>query len=86
MQDKKIKTKSAVVVSKSGDKSIRVVINFKIKHPKYGKYIKKRSILSVHDQHNKAALGDTVEISQCRPISKTKSWRIVSILEKSADK
>lgn len=76
------KTKSAVVVSKSGDKSIKVQIDYKIKHPMYGKYIKRRTKLGVHDEKNMAGIGDVVEIAQCRPISKTKSWRLVKVLKK----
>lgn len=78
------KTKSGLVIGKSGDKSIRVAIDRKVKHPKYGKYIKRRTKLGVHDEHNQAGVGDVVEISQCRPHSKTKSWRLVGILEKAA--
>jgi small subunit ribosomal protein S17 len=78
------KTKSGLVIGKSGDKSIRVAIDHRVKHPKYGKYIKRRTKLGVHDEHNQAGVGDVVEISQCRPHSKTKSWRLVGILEKAA--
>lgn len=78
------KSKSGLVIGKSGDKSIRVAIDRKVKHPKYGKYIKRRTKLGVHDEHNQAGVGDVVEISQCKPYSKTKSWRLVGILEKAA--
>jgi len=83
MQDKKVKTITAAVVSKSGNKSIKVAIDYKVKHPKYGKYVRRRTTLKVHDEHNKAVVGDIVEITECRPYSKTKSWRLVGILEKS---
>jgi small subunit ribosomal protein S17 len=73
-----------MVVSNSGDKSIKVAVDFKVKHPKYGKYIKRRTKLGVHDQHNQAAIGDIVEVAECRPYSKTKSWRLVRIVEKVA--
>ncbi len=76
------KTKYAVVVSKIGDKSIKVQIDYKIKHPMYGKYIKRRTKLGVHDEKNMAGIGDVVEIAECRPISKTKSWRLVKVLKK----
>ncbi len=79
-----VKTISGVVIGKSGNKSIIVAIVHKVKHPKYGKYIKRRTKLGVHDEHNQASVGDVVEISQCRPYSKTKSWRLVGILEKAA--
>jgi small subunit ribosomal protein S17 len=84
MQEDKTKKVTAVVISKSGDKSIKVAIDYKVKHPKYGKYIRKRTVMGVHDEHNKASVGDVVEVSQCRPISKTKSWRLVGILQKAS--
>ncbi len=77
------KTRRAVVVSKSGDKSITVQIDYKVKHPKYGKYIKRRTKLGVHDEKNQAGVGDVVEIIECRPISKRKSWRLVSVTKKA---
>ncbi len=77
------KTKSGVVVSKSGDKSITVQIDFKVKHPMYGKYMRRRTKLGVHDEQNVAGVGDTVEILECRPISKRKSWRLVNVLKKA---
>ena len=83
MQEKKIKTVTAEVTSKSGDKSIKVAIEYKVKHPKYGKYVKRRTTFSVHDEHNKAGIGDVVEIAQCRPYSKTKSWRLVGIVSEA---
>ena len=84
MQEDKIKTKTGVVVQNSGDKSIKIAIDYKIKHPRYGKYVKRRTKLSVHDEHNEAGIGDLVEVCQCRPYSKTISWRLVNILEKAA--
>ena len=83
MQDKKLKTVTGVVVSSSSDKSIKVAIDYKVKHPKYGKYVKRRTKLGVHDEHNQAGAGDVVELAQCRPYSKTKSWRLVKVLEKA---
>ena len=79
---KEQKTERAVVVSKSGEKSITVQINYTIKHPMYGKYIKRRTKLGVHDEKNVAGIGDLVEIAECRPISKNKNWRLVKVLEK----
>ena len=84
MQDQKIKTLTGVVVSNSGNKSVRVVIDFKVKHPKYGKYIKRRTKLAVHDEHNQSEVGDLIEIVGSRPYSKTKSWRLVKVLEKAS--
>jgi small subunit ribosomal protein S17 len=86
MQSKKLKKLTGVVISKSGDKSVKVAIDYKVKHPKYGKYVRRRTTLMVHDEHNKSRTGDIVEMAQCRPYSKTKSWRIVGIFEKSIQK
>jgi small subunit ribosomal protein S17 len=83
MQDRKLKTLTGVVTSNSGDKSVKVVIDFKVRHPKYGKYIKRRTKLGVHDEHNQAGVGDVVEVAECRPYSKKKSWRLVRIVEKA---
>jgi small subunit ribosomal protein S17 len=77
------KNQKAVVVSKSGDKSIVCQIDYRIKHPQYGKFIRRRTKLGVHDPKNLAQVGDKVEITECRPISKTKSWRLVKIVEKA---
>ena len=83
MQESKVKTTKAVVVGKSGNKSVKVVINYKVKHPKYGKYVRRETRLLVHDEHNQAGAGDTVEIAECRPLSKTKSWRLLKVVEKA---
>ena len=77
------KNKDAVVVSKSGDKSVVCQIDYKVKHPKYGKYIRRRTKLGVHDPQNQASVGDRVEIIECRPISKTINWRLVKVLKKA---
>jgi small subunit ribosomal protein S17 len=86
MQDKKLKTVTGVVVSNSGDKSIKVSVDFKVKHPEYGKYVKRRTKFGVHDEHNQAGVGDVVEVAECRPHSKTKSWRLVKVLEKAVQR
>ena len=83
MQEEIIKTVTAAVKSSSGDKSIKVVIEYKIKHPKYGKYVKRKTTMGVHDEHNEAGVGDVVEICQCRPYSKSKSWRLVKVVQKA---
>jgi small subunit ribosomal protein S17 len=83
MQDKKIKTATGVVISRSGDKSIKIAIDFKVRHLEYGKYINRRTKLAVHDEHNQAGVGDVVEVVECRPYSKTKSWRLIKVLEKA---
>ena len=83
MQEEKKKTLTGVVISNSGHKSIKVAINFKVKHPRYGKYVKATTKLGVHDEHNQAGVGDLVEVAQCRPYSKTKSWRLVKVVKKA---
>jgi len=81
MPEEKIKPITAVVVSKSGNKSVKVAINYKVKHPKYGKYVRRRTTMIVHDELNAGSVGDVVEIVESRPYSKTKSWRLVKVLE-----
>ena len=79
---KEAKTRTGVVTSNSGDKSIRVTIEYKVKHPRYGRYVRRRTKLAVHDESNVSAVGDLVEIAECRPYSKSKSWRVVRVVEK----
>jgi len=86
MQNRKLKTLTGVVISNSGDKSIKIAIDFKVRHPKYDKYVKRRTKLGVHDEHNQAGAGDVVEVAECRPYSKTKSWRLVRVVEKAVQK
>jgi len=83
MQDRKLKVLNVVVVSNSGNKSVKVALDYKVKHPKYGKYIKRRTQISVHDEHNLSGVGDVIEIAECRPRSKTKSWRLVKVVKKA---
>jgi small subunit ribosomal protein S17 len=83
---KQRKTVRGVVVSRSGDKSIRVVIDYRIKHPVYGKYINRRTKFGVHDEQNAAQVGDVVEVVQCRPMSKTKAWRLLNVVQKAVEK
>jgi small subunit ribosomal protein S17 len=87
--DEKRKQKRTIrgeVVSRSGDKSIRIVLNYKIKHPVYGKYINKRTTFGVHDEKNEAQVGDIIEVVECRPMSKTKSWRLFKVVQKAIEK
>jgi small subunit ribosomal protein S17 len=79
-----LRTRQGLVVSRSGDKSIKVTIDYITKHPKYGKYIRRSTNLGVHDASNQASVGDLVEIVKCRPISKTKSHRLVRVIKKTA--
>ena len=86
MQEHKLKTVTGLVVSRSGDKSVKVSIDYKIKHLKYGKYVKRRIKLGVHDERNECVVGDMIEIAQCRPISKSKSHRLIRVVEKAEEK
>ncbi|HUN81697.1 MAG TPA: 30S ribosomal protein S17 [Phycisphaerae bacterium] len=71
------------IVEKHGrDKTIKVRIDRQVQHPKYGKFIKRKGFLQVHDEKNEARTGDTVEIMECRPISKTKNWRLVKVIKR----
>lgn len=79
-------TKVGVVESDARAKTRKVVVSSMDKHPKYGKYIRKRTVLHVHDEANESKLGDVVEVAQCRPISKTKSWRLLRVVEKRSEK
>ena len=76
------KTKIGIVISDKMEKTVSVQVNRLVKHPKYGKYIKKFSKFKAHDENNEARTGDRVEIMESRPLSKTKSWRLVKILER----
>ena len=71
------------VVSDKMDKSIVVAIERTVKHPIYGKFIKRTTKVHAHDEDNICGLGDKVEIAECRPLSKTKSWTLVKVLEKA---
>jgi small subunit ribosomal protein S17 len=77
------RTKIGVVESDSRSKTIKVRIDRLLKHPKYGKYQARRGTLHAHDEKNEAKLGDQVEIAECRPISKTKSWRLVRVVRRA---
>lgn len=73
-------TRTGVVVSDKGDKSLRVRYEYKRKHPKYGKYMKRSTTLHVHDELNASKEGDLVEVCACRRLSKTKFWRLVRVI------
>ena len=76
------KTKIGVVTSNKMDKSISVKVERKVKHPLYGKFVKKSTKFHAHDDKNECSIGDTVKIMETRPISKTKRWRLVEVIEK----
>jgi small subunit ribosomal protein S17 len=83
METGKTKTLAGVVTSNSGNKSIRVTIEYKVRHPKYNKYVRRTTKFAVHDERNEGKVGDLVEITECRPLSRTKSWRLVRVLQKA---
>jgi len=70
------------VVSDKGDKTIGVLFEFTVKHPKYGKYFKRSTKLHAHDEENRAKVGDWVEVVACRRMSKNKCWRLTRIIER----
>ncbi len=81
-QQRKVLTNyRGVVASKSGDKTVRVTLEYQTTHPKYGKILKRRTRAHVHDEDNVAQVGDTVDICKCRPMSKTKTWRLVQVVK-----
>lgn len=81
ISDKK-RTLQGHVVSSKMEKSIVVAIERFVKHPLYGKFMKRTTKLHVHDEHNESKIDDIVEIRECRPISKTKSWNLVRVVGK----
>mgnify|MGYP001613296850 FL=1 len=76
------KTKLGVVSSNRMDKTITVNVERKVKHPLYGKFVKKSTKFHAHDEKNECSIGDTVKIMESRPLSKTKRWRLVEVVEK----
>jgi small subunit ribosomal protein S17 len=80
---KRRKTRIGVVSSNKMDKTITVSVERKIKHPIYGKFLKKTKKFHAHDEANTANIGDVVRIMEIRPLSKTKRWRLVEIIEKA---
>ena len=77
------RTQQGRVVSDKMDKSITVAIERFVKHPIYGKFVKRTTKVHAHDENNECGLGDLVEIKECRPLSKTKSWTLVRVVEKA---
>ena len=76
------KIRVGVVSSNKMDKSIVVIVERKVKHPIYGKFVKKSTKFHAHDEKNECSIGDTVKIMETRPLSKTKRWRLVEVVEK----
>jgi small subunit ribosomal protein S17 len=85
MEDKRNlrKDRVGVVTSNKMEKSIVVAVERRVKHPKYGKFVKKTSKFFAHDEKNECSIGDTVRIMETRPLSKLKNWRLVEIVEKA---
>src|SRR5580704_8741017 len=77
------RVETGVVTSAKMNKTRRVEIPRLVKHPRYGKYIRRRTICHVHDEQNESRMGDTVEIMESRPLSKTKHWRLVRVVRKA---
>jgi len=76
------KTRIGIVTSNKMTKTITVAVERKVKHPIYGKFVKKTTKFHAHDEKNEASIGDVVRIMETRPLSKTKRWRLVEIVEK----
>ena len=76
------KTRTGLVTSNKMDKTITVKVERKVKHPLYGKFLKKSTSFHAHDEKNECNIGDTVRIMESRPLSKTKRWRLVEVVEK----
>jgi len=77
------KTRTGVVTSNKMAKTITVAVERKVKHPIYGKFVKKTTRFHAHDEKNECTVGDTVRIMETRPLSKTKRWRLVEVVEKA---
>lgn len=77
------KERVGIVTSDKMDKSVTVLVERRVKHPKYGKFVKLSSKFMAHDEKNEAHVGDTVRISETRPLSKLKRWRLVEVVERA---
>jgi small subunit ribosomal protein S17 len=72
------------VVSDKMDKSVTVLVERRVKHPLYGKFVRKSTKVHAHDENNECHVGDVVVVEQCRPLSKTKTWRFVRLIERAS--
>jgi len=81
-----LRTIRGVVASDKGLKTIRVLVEYQTRHPKYGKFLKRRTVLHAHDDANDAKEGDTVEITECRPLSKTKHHRLLRVVQRAPER
>ncbi|NOX92860.1 MAG: 30S ribosomal protein S17 [Gammaproteobacteria bacterium] len=82
-ESKTIRTESGRVISNKMDRTITVLVERRVKHPLYGKYIRRSTKLHVHDEENACNEGDEVTIRECRPVSRTKSWKLVEIVKRA---
>lgn len=82
-EQKSERTLMGRVVSNKMNKSITVLVERRVKHPVYGKYMRRSTKLHVHDENNDCNMGDKVTIKECRPLSKSKSWTLVSVVERA---
>ncbi|WP_396587858.1 30S ribosomal protein S17 [Bermanella sp. R86510] len=78
-----VRTLQGKVVSDKMDKTVTVMIERRVKHPIYGKFVKRSTKLHAHDEQNECQIGDTVTVRECRPLSKSKSWMLVSVDERA---
>jgi len=78
-----VRSREGIVVSDKMEKSCVIAVERKIKHPKYGKFMKKTTKLMVHDESNECGIGDTIRVMETRPLSKNKRWRLIEIIEKA---
>ena len=81
--EKRARTEEGKVVSNKADKTIAVLVERKVKHPLYGKVIRRSTKFLAHDEKNECGEGDTVRIAECRPLSKNKTWRLVKVIAKA---
>ena len=77
------RTLTGRVVSDAMDKSITVLVERRVKHPLYGKFLRRSTKIHAHDESNQCNKGDVVRVEQCRPLSKTKAWRLLEVIEKA---
>jgi small subunit ribosomal protein S17 len=82
----RLRTVTGVVASDKAQKTIKVVVNYQMRHAKYGKYLRRWTVLYAHDEKKQAREGDTVEIAECRPLSKSKHHRLLRIVEKAPER
>jgi small subunit ribosomal protein S17 len=83
--DKPLRTVEGRVVSNKMDKTVTVLVERQVKHKLYGKYIRRSSKLHAHDEENSCNEGDVVRVSECRPLSKSKNWRVVEVVTRAAE-